>query len=116
MTNKKVRYIITSHPSGDHATGAWHYREDKPIYIATRKQMRDLYMQEKVEFYEYKERAAKEPRFEPYRNTELVQPDMGFDGALTLQFGGLTFQLTEEGSAHSTSVNAALSPLSSETK
>jgi cyclase len=63
--------------------------------------MRDLYMQEKVEFDERK--ASKDPRFEVYRNAELTQPDLAFDGALTLQFGGLTFQLTEEGSAHSTS-------------
>ena len=28
---------------------------------------------------------------------------MGFDKALTLQFGGMTFQVTEEGTAHSTS-------------
>src|SRR5262245_11292012 len=45
VTDKKVRYIVTSHPAGDHATGMWIYREDKPLYIATRKQMRDLYMQ-----------------------------------------------------------------------
>jgi cyclase len=101
VTEKKVRYVIASHPSGDHATGAWHFREDKPLYIATRKQMRDLFMQEKVEFEERK--ASQEPRFAPYRSAELVQPDIGFDGAMTLQFGGLTFQLTEEGSAHSTS-------------
>ncbi|MFM9967805.1 MAG: MBL fold metallo-hydrolase [Burkholderiales bacterium] len=100
-TKQKVRYVISSHPSGDHATGVWHFREDKPIYIATRKQMRDLFMQEKVEFEERK--ASKDPRFEVYRKAELVQPEIGFDGAMTLQFGGLTFQLTEEGSAHSTS-------------
>ena len=100
-TDKKVRYVVSSHPSGDHATGVWHFREDKPIFIATRKQMRDLYMQEQVEFDERK--ASKDPRFAVYRNAELVHPDIAFEGAMTLQFGGLTFQLTEEGSAHSTS-------------
>ncbi len=100
-TDKKVRYVVTSHPAGDHATGVWHFREDKPLFIATRKQMRDLYMQEKVEFEEYK--ASKDPRYASYRNAQLVHPDIAFEGALTLKFGGLTFQLTEEGSAHSTS-------------
>ncbi len=100
-TDKKVRYVISSHASGDHATGVWHYREDKPTYIATRKQMRDLYMQEKVEFEERK--ASKDPRFSVYRIPELVTPDIAFEGAMTLQFGGLTFQLTEEGNAHSNS-------------
>jgi cyclase len=101
ITDKKVRYVVISHPAGDHATGVWHYREDKPTFIASRKQMRDLYMQEGVEFAG--RRASNEPRFAGYKNAELVLPDIGFDGAMTLQFGGLTFQITEEGSAHSTS-------------
>ena len=100
-TDKKVRYIVTSHPAGDHATGMWAYREDKPTYIATRKQMRDLYMQEGKEFAERK--ASTRPQDAIYKNAELVLPDIAFEGAMTLRFGGLTFQLTEEGSAHSTS-------------
>jgi glyoxylase-like metal-dependent hydrolase (beta-lactamase superfamily II) len=100
-TDKKVRYVVISHPSGDHATGMWHFREDKPVFIATRKQMRDLYQQEGQEFAERK--ASPDARFAAYKNRDLVHPDIGFEGALTLQFGGLTFQLTEEGSAHSTS-------------
>jgi len=100
-TDKKVKYLVISHPSGDHSTGGWHFREDKPLVIGTRKQMRDLFMQERQEFNERK--ASNEPRFDVYKGKELVGPDLGFDGALTLQFGGLTFQITEEGSAHSTS-------------
>ena len=101
VTDKKVRYIVTSHASGDHATGMWTYREDKPTYIATRKQMRDLYMQEAVEFSQRK--ASTQPQHAPYKNAELVLPDIAFEGAMTLRFGGLTFQITEEGSAHSSS-------------
>jgi len=100
-TDKKVRYVVISHPSGDHATGAWHFREDRPIVIGSRKQMRDLYQQEREEFYE--RRGSPKSQFTAYKGTELVQPEMGFEGALTLQFGGLTFQIVEEGSAHSTS-------------
>jgi cyclase len=100
-TDKKIKYLVISHPSGDHSTGGWHFREDKPIIIGTRKQMRDLFMQERAEFNE--RRASSEERFGVYKGKELVLPDIGFEGALTLQFGGLTFQLTEEGSAHSTS-------------
>lgn len=98
LTDKKVRYVITSHSAGDHATGVWHYREDQPIYIATRKQMRDFYMQEGRAFAERKSAGD-----EGYKDAELVLPDIGFEGAMTLQFGGLTFQLTEEGHGHSTS-------------
>ncbi len=101
VTDKKVRYIVTSHPAGDHATGMWAYREDKPIYIATRKQMRDLMMQEGKEFAERK--ASGQPQDAAYKDAELVLPDVAFEGAMTLRFGGLTFQLTEEGTAHSTS-------------
>ena len=101
VTNKKVRYIVTSHSAGDHATGMWIYREDKPTYIATRKQMRDLMMQEGAGFAERK--ASNRPADAAYKNAELVLPDVAFEGALTLRLGGLTFQITEEGSAHSTS-------------
>ncbi len=101
LTDKKVRYLITSHAAGDHATGAWHLREDRPIYIATRRQMRDMFMQETKEFEERK--AASKPEEGGYAVAELVRPDIGFEGSLTLQFGGLTFQLTEEGHGHSTS-------------
>ena len=101
VTDKKVRYVVISHPAGDHATGVWHLREDKPLFIATRKQMRDLYQQEGAQFAERK--ASNDPQHAAYKNAELTLPDMGFDGALTLQFGGLTFQITEEGTAHSTS-------------
>ena len=100
-TDKKVRYVVISHPSGDHATGAWHFREDKPIVIGSRKQMRDLYQQERAEFLE--RRGSTAAQFATYKGTELVGPELGFDGALTLQFGGLTFQIVEQGSAHSTS-------------
>ena len=51
-TDRKIRYVVISHPAGDHATGIWHFREDKPIFIATRTQMRDLYQQEAAEFAE----------------------------------------------------------------
>ena len=44
-----------------------------------------------------------DPAHASYRSAELVIPDIAFEGAMTLRFGGLTFQFTEEGSAHSTS-------------
>lgn len=100
-TDKRVRYVAFSHAAGDHATGAWHFREDRPNVIGTRKQMRDLYMQEAEQFAERK--ASDEPRFAAFRNARLVIPDIAFEGALTLRFGGLTLQFTEEGSAHSNS-------------
>jgi glyoxylase-like metal-dependent hydrolase (beta-lactamase superfamily II) len=100
LTDKNVRYLIISHAAGDHATGAWHLREDRPIYIATRRQMRDMFMQEAKEFAE---RKAASKGQDGYDVAEFVRPDIGFEGSLTLQFGGLTFQLTEEGHGHSTS-------------
>ncbi len=97
MTDKKVKYLITSHSAGDHASGAWAYREDKPIFIATKTQMRDLYMQEGKEF------AERQKTDEVYKASQLTRPDIGFEGGMTLQFGGLSFILTEEGVGHSTS-------------
>jgi glyoxylase-like metal-dependent hydrolase (beta-lactamase superfamily II) len=100
LTDKKVKYLISSHSAGDHATGAWHFREDKPVYIATKNQVHDLLMQEAQEFEERKK--SNEPNQAVYKGKELVRPDIGFDGNMTLYFGGLTFQITAEGRGHST--------------
>ena len=100
LTDKKVRYLISSHSALDHASGAWYFRDDKPTYIATKNQVHDLQMQESVGFNERKE--SKDPRNAVYKGKELVKPDIGFDGNLTLYFGGLTFQITAEGRGHST--------------
>jgi glyoxylase-like metal-dependent hydrolase (beta-lactamase superfamily II) len=100
VTDKKVRYLISSHSAGDHASGAWHFREDKPVYIATKNQVKDMFMQEGREFEE--RRNSNDPNNAPYKGKELVRPDIGFDGGMTLYFGGLTFQITAEGTGHST--------------
>ncbi|MDH3241982.1 MAG: MBL fold metallo-hydrolase [Alphaproteobacteria bacterium] len=96
ITNKKVRYLVSSHSAGDHATGAWHFREDKPVYIASRPQSRDLNMQEAQEFEERKESRA------AYKGKDLIKPDIAFDDGMTLYFGGLTFHIKHEGQGHST--------------
>jgi len=100
QTDKKVKYLISSHSAGDHASGAWHFREDKPVYIATKNQIHDLRMQELQEFNERKN--SNDPRNAGYKGKELIPPDIGFDGTMTLYFGGLTFQITSEGRGHST--------------
>jgi glyoxylase-like metal-dependent hydrolase (beta-lactamase superfamily II) len=100
LTDKKVRYLISSHSAGDHSSGAWHFREDKPVYIATKNQVKDLFMQEGAEFEERK--TSNDPRYAAYKGREIIRPDIGFDGTMTLYFGGLTFQITAEGRGHST--------------
>jgi len=100
QTDKKVKYLVTSHSAGDHATGSWHFREDKPTWIATKNQVHDLQMQELKEFNE--RRDSSDPRNGGYKGRELGQPDIGIDGPMTLYFGGLTFQITPEGRGHST--------------
>jgi glyoxylase-like metal-dependent hydrolase (beta-lactamase superfamily II) len=100
LTDKRIKYLISSHSAGDHATGAGHFREDKPIYIATKNQIHDLQMQEAREFEERKQ--SNEPNNAAYKGKELVTPDIGIDSGTTLYFGGLTFQITPEGRGHST--------------
>ena len=100
QTDKKVKYLISSHSAGDHASGAWHFREDKPVYIATKNQVHDLRMQELEEFNQRKN--SNDPRNAGYKGKELIPPDIGFDGTMTLYFGSLTFQITAEGRGHST--------------
>ena len=36
VTNYRVVYLFVSHASGDHSTGGWYFRENKPVYIGTR--------------------------------------------------------------------------------
>ncbi len=96
-TDKKVKYLITSHSAGDHASGAWHFREDAPAWIATKNQVHDLQMQEREEFLERKK--SNDPRYAAYQKGEPLTPTIGIDGPMTLYFGGLTFQITPEGSA-----------------
>ena len=96
LTDKKVRYLVSSHSAGDHATGAWHFQADKPLYIASRPQVRDLNMQEAEEFEERKQSRA------GYKGKDLIKPDLGFDDGMTLYFGGLTFHIKHEGQGHST--------------
>jgi len=100
LTDKKVRYLISSHSALDHASGGWYFRDDKPTYIATKNQVHDLQMQELAGFNERKE--SNDPRNAAYKGKELVKPDIGFDGNMTLYFGGLTFQITAAGRGHST--------------
>ena len=99
-TDKKVKYLITSHSAGDHASGAWHFREDAPAWIATKNQVHDLQMQEREEFLERKK--SDEARYASYKKGEPFTPTIGIDGPMTLYFGGLTFQITPEGRGHST--------------
>ena len=56
-------------------------------------------MQELKEFNERKD--SKDARYAGYRGKSR-QPDISIDGAMTLYFGGLTFQITPEGRGHST--------------
>lgn len=100
LTDKKVKYLITSHSAGDHASGSWHFREDNPVWIATKNQIHDLQMQELKEFNDRKN--SSDPRYTAYKKAEQGQPDLGFDGAMPLYFGGLTFVITAEGRGHST--------------
>jgi glyoxylase-like metal-dependent hydrolase (beta-lactamase superfamily II) len=99
-TDKKVKYLITSHSAGDHASGAWHFRDDAPAWIATKNQVHDLQMQEREEFLERKK--SNDPRYAAYQKGEPLTPTIAIDGPMTLYFGGLTFQITPEGRAHST--------------
>jgi glyoxylase-like metal-dependent hydrolase (beta-lactamase superfamily II) len=98
-TDKKVKYLITSHSAGDHASGAWHFRDDAPVWIATKNQAHDLQMQEREEFLERKK--SNEARYAAYKKGEPLTPSIAIDGPMTLYFGGLTFQITPEGRAHS---------------
>jgi len=95
VTDKKVVYLFASHASGDHSTGAWYFREDTPVYIGTRDQIRAYYQNELKEFDERKAQGLPN-----YKGAQLPPPSLGFDGSMTVLLGGLTFQARAEGYGH----------------
>ena len=97
VTDRRIVYLFSSHASGDHSTGGWHFREDNPVYITPRDQVRAYFMTELPEFEERK--AEGRPGYN-LPGSELIQPTIGFDDSLTLYFGGLTFQARAEGYGH----------------
>jgi len=98
LTDQKVVYLVSSHAAGDHSSGGWHFQQDQPLYIATKDQVRDLFHYEARGFERRK--ASSDPRFALYKGKQFIQPDIGFDGSLTIYLGGLTFQLRAEGYGH----------------
>jgi glyoxylase-like metal-dependent hydrolase (beta-lactamase superfamily II) len=97
VTDRKVMYLFASHASGDHSTGAFHFREDKPVYIGTRDQIRAYFQHEAKEFEDRKKQGA---AGYVLPGATLVPPSIGFADDLTVLFGGLTFQARAEGYGH----------------
>ena len=95
VTDKKIVYLFASHASGDHSTGGWYFRADKPVYIGTRDQIRAYFQHEAKEFEDRKAQGLP-----GYKGAGLRPPSMGFEKALTVLLGGLTFQATAEGYGH----------------
>src|ERR1700730_15737919 len=100
LTDKKVKYLFSSHPAADHATGAWWFREDKPVYIASKNQLRDMLGERGAIYKQLQE--SNDPRNAVYKGKDLILPDLVFEKSITLRLGGLTFEATLEGPAHST--------------
>lgn len=94
VTDKRIVYLLSSHASGDHSTGAWYFRADKPLFIATRNQVNSFPVEEK----EFKLRQTE--RVASYMGKDILPPTMGFDDTLVIHFGGLTFIARAEGYGH----------------
>jgi glyoxylase-like metal-dependent hydrolase (beta-lactamase superfamily II) len=97
VTDKRIVYLFTSHASGDHSTGAWHLRADKPVYVGTRDQVRAYFQHEAKEFEDRRKQGL--PGY-IVPGAQLVPPSMAFDQNLTVMLGGLTFQAKAEGYGH----------------
>ena len=100
LTDKKVKYLFSSHPAIDHSSGAWWFREDHPVYIASKNQLRDM-LGERGRIYKEVEE-SNDPKNAVYHGKDLILPDVVFDKSLTLRLGGITFEATMEGAGHST--------------
>ena len=95
LTDKKVKYLFSSHPAVDHSTGAWWFREDKPVYIASKNQLRDM-LGDRGRIYKELE-DSNDPRNAVYHGKDLILPDLVFEKSMTLREGGITFEATMEG-------------------
>jgi glyoxylase-like metal-dependent hydrolase (beta-lactamase superfamily II) len=100
LTDKKVKYLFSSHAAIDHSSGAWWFREDQPVYIASKNQLRDM-LGERGRIYK-EAQESNDPRYAVYHGKDLILPDVVFDNTLTLRLGGITFEATLEGPGHST--------------
>jgi glyoxylase-like metal-dependent hydrolase (beta-lactamase superfamily II) len=100
LTDKKVKYLFSSHEAIDHASGAWWFREDQPIYIATKNQLREMLGERGRLYKEVQE--SNDPRYAVYHGKDLILPDAVFEKSMTLRLGGIIFEARLEGAAHST--------------
>jgi cyclase len=100
LTDKKVKYLFSSHSAIDHSSGAWWFREDHPVYIASKNQLRDM-LGERGRIYKEVEE-SNDPRNAVYHGKDLILPDVVFEKSLTLRLGGVTFEARMEGPGHST--------------
>jgi cyclase len=100
LTDKKVKYLFSSHSAIDHSSGAWWFREDHPVYIASKNQLRDM-LGERGRIYKEIE-DSNDPRNAVYHGKDLILPDLVFEKSMTLREGGITFEATMEGAGHST--------------
>ncbi len=100
VTNQPVRYLFSSHSAIDHSSGAWWFRQDHPVYIASKNQLRDM-LGERGRIYKEVEE-SNDPRNAVYHGKDLILPDVVFEKSLTLRLGGVTFEATMEGAGHST--------------
>src|SRR5579864_5077667 len=83
LTDKKVKYLFSSHSAIDHSSGAWWFREDHPVYIASRNQLRDM-LGERGEIYR-KAEESNDPRDAVYHGKDLILPDLVFEKSITLR-------------------------------
>jgi cyclase len=100
LTDKKVKYLFSSHSAIDHSSGAWWFREDHPVYIASKNQLRDM-LGERGRIYKEVE-DSNDPRNAVYHGKDLILPDLVFEKSMTLREGGIAFEATMEGAGHST--------------
>ena len=76
LTDKKVKYLFSSHSAIDHSSGAWWFREDHPVYIASKNQLRDM-LGERGEIYR-KVEESNDPHDAVYHGKDLILPDVVF--------------------------------------
>ena len=100
-TDKKVKYLITSHSAGDHATGSMALPR-RQAHLDCAPKIRSTISNAGVEGFQRAQKFQRPALSPPTRKANWANPISASTAPTTLYFGGLTFQITPEGRGHST--------------
>lgn len=94
VTDKRVTYVVNTHFHGDHTFGNQVFADQSAVIASS--VTRDRLATEGEKHLEWISRFFKVD----YSEVEITPPDIAFDGAMTVDLGGRSVELTETAAGH----------------